>query len=269
MTASPLDSPESPQLRELLSAITAYSNDVTFASEPGEREGPALSLLKIAMTATMELERVFENTREFPLAFGDVAEFFRDVAPHIYFWPVPFNEAMDLEPYRKLRIGHDLINSQAPNKRTGRTPFAYYAQILVQRIEFFRQECQSGEAKAAHEAQKRRTEQLVSFVERLSGANASVPWLALHKFQPAWLDELGQLPEFSKASESSWTDAAKRFFKEAIPAPEQIQDLAKAINDKEVTYESQLRARIVERVGRAVKALAPSLGISRGGWCHK
>lgn len=257
MTASPLDSPESPQLRELLSAITAYSNDVTFASEPGERERPALSPLKIAMTATMELERVFENTREFPLAFGDVAEFFRDVAPHLYFWPVPFNEAMDLERYRKLRIGYDLIDSRAPNKRTGRTVFARYARILVQRIEFFRQELGTDEEKAAHEEKKRRTEQLVSFVERLSGPTASSPWLLLHKHQPAWLDEIAQLPDFSKTSARSWTDAAKRFFKEAILAPEQVLDLARAINDEDVTTEFQIRARIVERVGRAVKALAP------------
>ena len=260
MTVPPSTTPRGSELREILSSITGYSNDITFGCEYGERTASALALLEIASHATAQLERVFQTARKVPAEFDDVTELFCEVAPGLAFWPVPFNEVMDFKPYKALGIGYARLDSKSPRKRTGATVFAYYARLLVQRIEFLRQECGIGEGaspSAEHDACNRWNQLVIPFIEKLSSASAPPPLLLIQKYRPAWLGELGQLPDFSKASAPLWTAVAKRFFGEAIPAPEQVDDLAKAINDADVTYDSEIRARIVERVGRAVKALAP------------
>jgi len=248
--------PRSPQLDEILSAIRGYSNGVTFDNGPGERAGPALALLKIAMRATMELERVVQATREFPGAFDDVAEIYAEAAPKLFFWPVPFNEVAELTPYKSLRIGYDLIPPKSPRKRTGKTVFAYYARVLLERLLSLRDDCLSAPGATA-DARKSEHQRFVSLVEELNTSAGPQSWVILQRHEPTWTSEIARLPTFSTSSAHEWKELAKRFFQEAIPNPEQILDLANEINDADVTYESQIKAQIVERVGRAVVALAP------------
>ena len=78
----------------------------------------------------------------------------------------------------------------------------------------------------------------------------------IYAAQPDDLEDLIKLAHFSKVTAKQWARISKAFFKQVFPNPLILDSLAKAARNPNLQYESQIRAQIVERIGRAVVAYA-------------
>jgi hypothetical protein len=83
------------------------------------------------------------------------------------------------------------------------------------------------------------------------------PLRAIAAHRPKDWRTVRDLPDFTKDTKKVWRAAALQVFAAALPFPNEIAELADQINDSDVTTEGQIKARIINRVGRAVLALAP------------
>lgn len=180
-------------------------------------------------------------------------------------FPVNYNEMIDLSPYKKLKIGYALTKSKSPKKRSGASPFSQYAEIifLALREVVVEQSAnrEGGKLLAAVNASKEirsniyankkyrqillrgLSEEAISFKDKINAT--------LMSCDP---ETLAPLADLYRAED--WAHVGKELLKKAYPKCEEIKSLAAAIGDGEVKYESQIRARIIERIGRAVLALA-------------
>ena len=180
-------------------------------------------------------------------------------------FPILFSEMVDLAPYRKLEIGYLLKESQNPKLRSGKSVFSPYALQIVRRLEFLRAE-QLAKIKGAEDgflkSRGYSTYLRDSVPNRASKTHRDLPEeefemrLRIHSAISEDLDAVTKLPPLTKKTAKQWGAVSKAFFKQVFPKPEDLPSLSKAINDSDIEHESQIRAQIVERVGRAVAALA-------------
>jgi len=180
-------------------------------------------------------------------------------------FPINYNEMLDLLPYKKLKIGYGLTRSKNPKKRFGSSPFSQYAETiyltLKEQVVEQRAILKGGEALSEFKESKRMRSEMYANEEysRILLRGLSEEDLVFRtRFERIFLsfnsDDLKPLAYLCEPKD--WAEAAKVFFKAAFPKCEEIKSLAAAIGDGEVKYESQIRARIVERIGRAVRVLA-------------
>jgi hypothetical protein len=204
---------------------------------------------------------VDEVAREFP----HLRQFVIHHAKRRKVFPILFSELVDLTPYRKLEIGYLLKESQNPKLRSGKSVFSPYALQITRRLEFLRAE-QLAKIKGT-EDRFRKSPGYSSYLRdsvpnRASKTHRDLPEeefemrLRIHSAIPKHLDAVAKLAPLTKKTAKQWGVVSKAFFKQVFPKPEDIPSLSKAINDSDIEHESQIRAQIVERVGRAVAALA-------------
>ena len=202
-----------------------------------------------------------EVAREFP----HLRQFVIHHAKRRKAFPVLFSEMVDLAPYRGLEIGYLLKESQNPKLRSGKSVFSPYALQITRRLEFLRAE-QLAKIEGA-EDRFRKSRGYSSYLRdsvpnRASKTHRDLPEeefemrLRIHSAIPKDLDAVTKLAPLTKKTAKQWGVVSKAFFKQVFPKPEDLPSLSKAINDSDIEHESQIRAQIVERVGRAVAALA-------------
>jgi hypothetical protein len=198
-------------------------------------------------------------------AFPQLCRHVRRIAPRRREFPILFNELSDLTPYRRLAIGYLLRESKNPKLRGGKSPFSPYALQIVRRLEYLRAEqlaIRDGRMDRFRAAPAWRRYQHDSVPNRSFRSHRDLSdeeFLLRHRIHSSTPDDaqsLTKLPILSKATAKQWKTIAKAFFKKAFPKPEEIPSLSNAINDSDIEYESQIRSQIVERVGKAVVALA-------------
>jgi hypothetical protein len=202
-----------------------------------------------------------DSAKEFP----HLQKYLRQRAAKAKTFPVLFNEAVDLEPYRTLQIGYrNLADCKNPKKRSGTSPFSPYALQLFRRIEYLRAE-QAAIRQGTEKEFRNATEFYVAFESVPNPAFRAHRDLSVEEFElrtkihravPDNLAQLAGLPPLTKASARQWADCAKRLFQIAFPNPAKIASLSHAVRNPNNQYESQIRAQIVSRIGRAVLALA-------------
>mgnify|MGYP003337432924 CR=1 FL=1 len=218
----------------------------------------------LAGGASLVLEELL--TDNYPEAqMAEVLSHIRQRAPHEEGFPVFFNQRLSLEPYIQLKIGHEIPTAcQNPSIRGGNSPFRPYAVELVRRLRVLRAEQRSGLHQAGRATSKPTDLSKASETGRRTNRRKARKNLGddaglltqIHDARPEDLTEIGDLPVFERSSAKKWAACAKALFKIAFLKPESISSLASTINDGDVEYESQIRSRIVERIGRAVVALA-------------
>jgi hypothetical protein len=202
-----------------------------------------------------------EVAREYP----HLRQFVSHYAKRRKVFPVLFSEMVDMAPYKRLEIGYLLKESQNPKLRSGKSVFSPYALQITRRLEFLRAE-QLAKIEGA-EDRFRKSRGYLSYLRdsvpnRASKTHRDLPEeefemrLRIHSAIPKDLDAVTKLAPLTKKTAKQWGVVSKAFFKRVFPKPEDLHSLSKAINDSDIEHESQIRAQIVERVGRAVAALA-------------
>lgn len=202
-----------------------------------------------------EVAREYPHLRQFVIRYAKRRKVF----------PILFSEMVDLAPYRKLEIGYLLKDSQNPKLRSGKSVFSPYALQIVRRLEFLRAE-QLAKIEGV-EDRFRKSHDYSRYLRdsvpnRASKAHRDLSEeefemrLRIHSATPKDLDAVTKLPPLTKKTQKQWCVVSKAFFKQVFPKPEENSSLSNAISDSEIEHESQIRAQIVERVGRAVAALA-------------
>jgi hypothetical protein len=179
------------------------------------------------------------------------------------FFPINYNELVDLSPYGKLKIGHRVLEKKSAKIRAGNSAFYPYAVHLVKRIsELNFKQRQKNNPEFAQSIALMTKLQLDRCLTIWS-SDLQVEYKEKALFNKIYTTEyndiraLTELPFFpDKESAKQWAKICKELFKKTFPKCEDIKSLAAAIGDGEVRYESQIRARIVERIGRAVISLA-------------
>jgi len=197
--------------------------------------------------------------------FRHLRSFLSHHAPRRKEFPILFNELVDLAPYRGLQIGYLLKESKNPKLRGGKSAFSPYALQLVRRLEFLAAEQKAmrlGRIEVFHKSLAYRRYQLDSVPNRtsklhrdLSEEEFSMRKL-IHSAAPEDIELLAGIPPLAKATKDQWMRLSKAFFKKVFPKPEELTSLSISINDSDIIHESQIRAQIVVRIGRAVGALA-------------
>lgn len=248
------------ELAKALHFVEAYKNGLVPQADQENETQCAISLLRIALAATTALN-------EHLLSEGKASSATRDhlaqIAAQLPEWPITYNELSDLSPFNALKIGYRDIPPKDPKARTGKTIFSQFASEVVKRMDFIRKtdtakrlgqrwrDYRKWEAlKAKYDAQYDWARGMSSD-ERLKN-----PLAAIHVCKVQCTPEIESLGEFEKANGDAWRRVGEEFFKEVFPQCHRIDSLAKEINDADVTLDSQIRAKIILRVGRAIAALA-------------
>jgi hypothetical protein len=222
------------------------------------------ALWRIAEASSWMLRYILldpDSAKEFP----HLQKYLRQRAAKAKTFPVLFNEAVDLEPYRTLQIGYrNLADCKNPKKRSGTSPFSPYALQLFRRIDYLRAEQIAIRQGTVHEF--RESMQFYSAFDsvptRRFRAHQNLPAeefdlrSKIHRAVPIRPALLAELPEMTKSSARVWADRAKELFLIAFPDPAKIAPLRHAVRNPNIRYESEIRAQIVARIGRAVLALA-------------
>lgn len=197
--------------------------------------------------------------------FPHLQKYLRQRAPKAETFPILFNELVDLVPYRELQIGYlRETDAKNPKKRSGDSAFSPYALQLYRRLEYLRAEQRALRKGKAREFRKsshfyRLFDSVPNKAFRKHRALTAEDFELRTKIHRAVPNDCGlveQLPPLSKTTAKQWASCAKALFKVAFPRPESISSLASSISDSDIVYESQIRSQIVERIGRAVVALA-------------
>lgn len=221
-------------------------------------------ILEFATASTWFLRRIITHP-EISEKHSHVLSYLRDQAATYPTFPILFHEKMDLSPYENLQIGYRSRHSNDPRVRSGNSAFSPYACQLIRRLEWVRIE-----QKAIREG---KWERLIAsgpyqFYQGMSIPDRSYGWCKnmseeefhmltrIHAEQPDDLEDLVNLDPFSKVTAKQWARIAKTFFKQVFPNPLKLKSLAKAARNPNLQYESQIRAQIVQRIGRAVVAYA-------------
>jgi hypothetical protein len=202
-----------------------------------------------------------DSDKEFP----HLQRYLRHRAANAETFPVLFNETVDLEPYRKLKIGYRRIaDCKNPRKRSGASPFSPYALQLFRRIEYLRAEQIA--IRQGTEQEFRESMQFYVAFDSVPTRGVRAPRnlpdeefelrTKIHQAAPSTPGLLAELPPLTKASAGQWAERAKELFLIAFPNPAKIASLRHAVRNPNIQYESEIRAQIVTRIGRAVVALA-------------
>jgi hypothetical protein len=222
-------------------------------------------ILGIGMSCTTLIHQVLRgkaSSGEHP----HLVKHLQERATNLPVFPILFSETVDLAPYRELKIGYCCWNSQNPKIRSGKSAFSPYAKHLVLRLSWIRSEQR---ARSKGQLENFRASEAYKCYLEFEIPRRGTQWFQnmseeevkmrerIHMAQPENLEDVAKLPRFCKASSKQWAQIAKNFFKTVFPNPLELSSLAKAAMNPNLDYESQMRAQIVERIGRAVVALAP------------
>lgn len=263
MTKAPLDprfhgfSEPDGDLRRTLDFVNELTSTALSAGGAVAKSEALTQLLRIALQATRNLNAAVEGAADDPV----VIQFIQDVASYQHHWPIPFNEVEDTRKYSKLRIGYLAIPSRSPSKRTGGTVFSVYALALVTKLRVLRAASLADQKKVSREirsaSELRVRYHFARWGARRPKDSREEPLRAIAVYQP--IDHRGfeGLPDFTKESAETWRLASLEILKLALPPLNEIDELAREINDRDATTEAEIRARISTRIGRAVVALAP------------
>jgi len=278
------------ELREVAKALIRRLGEISDGKDQKLSCSGILWLWALAQDSTYQLnKRVFN--KYFIENHAHLKAFLLEKIKSREFFPINFNEKIDMLPYRKLNIGYSLLESKNPKSRSGESVFSLYAKRLIKHLlhDVLKQKAIRvgvGSKSSRLFRSKYGHDPMVQMPTAVRLGNKSIPKLDFgtipfrpfrspHFRKPTKEEKdfskrlkqvditadnnfkrLVELPEFSKTSAKKWAEASKDLFKKAYPKCEEIESLAMAIGDGEVKYESQIRARIIERIGRAVLALA-------------
>jgi hypothetical protein len=278
------------ELREVAKALMRRLEEISDGKDQELACSGLLWLWALAQDSTHQLnKRVFQ--KYYIENHAHLRAFLLEKIKSREFFPINFNEKIDMIPYRKLSIGYSLLESKNPKSRSGESAFSLYAKKLIKHLLYsvlkqkaIRDGVGSKSSKLFRSKYGRDPMIQVptafrwgdkSFPKLDFGTIPFRPFRSPHFRKPTKEEKdftkrlkqvdvtadvnfkrLVELPEFSKTSAKKWAEASKDLFKKAYPKCEEIESLAMAIGDGEVKYESQIRARIIERIGRAVLALA-------------
>ncbi len=243
---------------ELRSTLDFIGNLAGKAHSLGKgRAEVLLQLLEVAREATSRLNGVIAVEG----GNAEVRGFVEETIPLQHDWPILFNQMEDLRRYERLRIGYFATPSRNPKKRSGNTVFSNYALALILKIRALRAEGLLHLGSTPSRATPALEQRIHNYIDLCKMWNSSDPsaahYLAISKLRPTSLAAFGALPEFSKRTAQEWRSTALNVLSQAIPRINEITELASQINDGDVVSEGQIRARITQRIGRAVVALAP------------
>jgi hypothetical protein len=244
-------------LRRTLDFINELTTEAHARGDGLRRHEALVQLLLIALQATRNLNGLVDPKSDDPVT----RQFIEDLVSSQHHWPIPYNEVEELSRYDGLRIGYLAVPSRNPKKRTGATVFSEYALALVLKLRVLRAQHMltlpdlDSDLRSACELRVRayaaQWSQGVPVKEALKQ-----PFRAIALYRPREDASFGRLPELSPETAAEWRSAAVQLLVEALPPANQLIALADQISDADVTTEAQIRARIHQRVGRAVIALA-------------
>ncbi len=245
------------ELRRTLDFINDLSTRLSSASGEEVHEQALISLLRVALQATRNLNGHVLNR----LDESAVRQFVNEIVATQHHWPIPYSEVEELRKYSALHIGYLAIPSRCPRKRTGDTIFSEYALALVLKIRVLRGEYLLKSAELEPETRSA-LELRVKYHAHQWATDLPVdalqePIRAIAAYRPKDWKTIQDIPEFTKDTKEAWRNAALEILAEVLPFPNEITELARRISDKDVDGEGQIKARIRMRIGRAVIALAP------------
>ena len=244
-------------LRRTLDFINELTSLAHAAGDGHQRHEALVQLLRIALHAARNLNGVVDPDSKDPVT----RQFIEDLVSSQHHWPIPYNQVEDLSRYDGLRIGYLAVPSRNPKKRTGATVFSEYALALVLKLRVLRAErlltLPDLDPSLRTACELRVNFYVAQWSQGPAVKNAlEKPFHAIALHRPREDANFGRLPEFSRDTAEVWRVAAVQLLVDALPPANQLAALAEQISDADVTTEGQIRARIHQRVGRAVLALA-------------
>ena len=191
---------------------------------------------------------------------------FKEKTPFHPFLPVLYDDHFDIKEFRKFRVGHEMVPSKNPRKRSNpkEDAFARYALNLYQRIISYQSRYNPLEIVFREDSEnyfqfenRDHAQEIVGYYDLVRERRKTKRYTnRLRKTTPEWVYTIGQLPYFDAECAEVWRKNCQELFQHTFPKSDLIDELAGLISYPYNQSAAQIQARIIDRIGRAVLSMA-------------